>query len=101
MYLLFCAALALTEGMQWAFHHFAMFNRPELSSMLHWTVSPPHSFLIGLSLVTNYRMVRKLLYKLVTLAKDPVSDDAHVLNVIYRKPFECFGIAGRNDHRVV
>lgn len=58
-------ALALTEGMQWAFHHFAMFDRPELSSLLHWAVMGTAVFLIGLSLLTNYRMVKKLLYKLV------------------------------------
>jgi hypothetical protein len=58
-------ALSLTEGMQWAFHHFAMFDRPELSSLLHWTVLITAIGLIGLSLITNYRMVRKLLYKLV------------------------------------
>ncbi|HEX6427776.1 MAG TPA: FtsX-like permease family protein [Niastella sp.] len=58
-------ALALTEGMQWAFHQFAMFNRPELTSWLHWSVALTALLLIGLSLVTNYRMVRKLLYKLV------------------------------------
>jgi hypothetical protein len=59
------AALALTEGMQWAFHHFAMFNRPELSSLLHWSVLATATGLIALSLVTNYRMVKKLLYRLV------------------------------------
>jgi FtsX-like permease family protein len=58
-------ALALTEGMQWAFHHFAMFDRPELSSLLHWTVLITSVVLIGLSLLTNYRMVKKLLYRLV------------------------------------
>jgi hypothetical protein len=58
-------AVVLTEGMQWAFHHFAMFDRPELSSMLHWAVLATAVFLIGLSLLTNYRMVKKLLYKLV------------------------------------
>jgi hypothetical protein len=58
-------ALTLTQGMQWAFHHFAMFNRPELSSLLHWSVLSTALLLIGLSLVTNYRMVRKLLYRLV------------------------------------
>lgn len=58
-------AAALTEGMQWAFHHFAMFDRPELSSALHWSVGATALFLIGLSLFTNYRMVKKLLYKLV------------------------------------
>lgn len=59
------AALVLTEGMQWAFHHFAMFDRPELSSLLHWAVMATALFLIALSLLTNYRMVKKLLYKLV------------------------------------
>jgi hypothetical protein len=59
------AALAFTEGMQWAFHHFAMFDRPELSSLVHWAVLSTAVFLIGLSLLTNYRMVKKLLYKLV------------------------------------
>lgn len=58
-------ALLLTEGMQWAFHHFAMFDRPELSSSLHWGVLVTSVALIALSLFTNYRMVRKLLYKLV------------------------------------
>lgn len=58
-------ALALTEGMQWAFHHFAMYDRPELSSWLHWSVSVTAIILIGLSLMTNYKMVRKLLYRLV------------------------------------
>jgi len=58
-------ALGLTGAMQWAFHHFAMFNRPELSSVPHWAVIATAIFLIGLSLVTNYRMVKKLLYKLV------------------------------------
>ena len=58
-------ALALTEGMQWAFHHFAMFDRPELSTWLNWSVLLTALLLIGLSLVTNYRMVRKLLYRLV------------------------------------
>jgi hypothetical protein len=58
-------ALALTEGMQWAFHHFAMFDRPELSTWLNWGVVLTALLLIGLSLVTNYRMVRKLLYRLV------------------------------------
>lgn len=57
-------AMALTEGMQWAFHHFVLFDRPELSSVLHWSVMTTAVFLIGLSLFTNYRMVRKLLHRL-------------------------------------
>lgn len=58
------AAVAFTQLMQWAFHHFAMFNRPELSSFLHWGVWVVALFLILLSIFTNFRMVRKLLYRL-------------------------------------
>jgi hypothetical protein len=57
-------AVCLTQIMQWAFHHFAMFDREELSTPLHWSVYLVAVFLIILSLITNYRMVRKLLYKL-------------------------------------
>ena len=57
-------ALALTQLMQWAFHHFAMYNRPELSSFVHWIVGIIALFLIALSLFTNYRLVKNLLYKL-------------------------------------
>ena len=31
-------AVGLTQLMQWGFHHFAMYDRPELSSWLHWGV---------------------------------------------------------------
>lgn len=58
-------ALAATQLMQWAFHHFAMFDRDELSTPLHWSVLVVAVFLVFLSLVTNYRMVRKLLYRMV------------------------------------
>lgn len=58
-------ALAATQLMQWAFHHFAMFDRDELSTPLHWSVLVVAVFLVFLSLATNYRMVRKLLYKMV------------------------------------
>lgn len=58
-------ALAATQLMQWAFHHFAMFDRDELSTPLHWSVFVVAVFLVFLSLATNYRMVRKLLYKMV------------------------------------
>jgi hypothetical protein len=57
-------AVALTQLMQWAFHHFAMFDREELSTPLHWSVFAVAVFLVALSLFTNYRMIRKLLYKL-------------------------------------
>jgi hypothetical protein len=58
------AAIGFTGLMQWAFHHFAMYDRPELSSFVHWTVMAAALFLIGLSVVTNFRMVKKLLYRL-------------------------------------
>jgi hypothetical protein len=57
-------ALGLTQLMQWLFHHFAMYDRPELSSIVHWSVGAIAVFLIALSLFTNYRLVKKLLYKL-------------------------------------
>jgi hypothetical protein len=62
--LIVVVALGLTELMQWAFHHFAMYDRPELSSLLHWSVCAVALVLIALSLFTNYRLVRNLLYKL-------------------------------------
>lgn len=58
------SALAVAQLMQWSFHRFAMYNRPEMSSFVHWTVILTALLLIGLSLVTNHRMVKKLLYKL-------------------------------------
>jgi hypothetical protein len=63
--LVVAAAVAFTWAMQWAFHHFAMFDRPELSSFLHWIVLATAMVLIVLSLLTNYSMVKKLLYRLV------------------------------------
>lgn len=57
-------ALALTQLMQWAFHHYAMYDRPELSSFVHWIVAGIAFLLIVLSLITNYRLVKNLLYKL-------------------------------------
>lgn len=58
-------AVILAQLMQWAFHHFAMFDREEMSTPLHWSVWVIAVFLVILSLVTNYRMVRKLLYRMV------------------------------------
>lgn len=57
-------ALLLTQGMQWLFHHFVMYDRPELSSILHWSIMVIALLLIILSVITNFRMVRKLLYRL-------------------------------------
>jgi hypothetical protein len=58
------AALALTQLLQWAFHHTVMYDRPELSSAINWIVVVIAVGLILLSIITNYRLVRRLLYKL-------------------------------------
>jgi hypothetical protein len=57
-------ALALTQLLQWAFHHTVMYDRPELSSWVNWVVVVIAIGLIILSIITNYRLVKKLLYKL-------------------------------------
>ena len=62
--LIVLVALALTQGLHWLFHHFVMFDRPELSSFVHWSVVMVAAVLVALSLFTNYRLVKKLLYKL-------------------------------------
>jgi hypothetical protein len=56
--------LVSTQLIQWAFHHFVMFDRPELSSLVHWSVLSTALLLVALSIVTNYKMVKKLLYKM-------------------------------------
>lgn len=58
------AALVITQILQWAFHHTVMYDRPELSSAINWIVIVIAIGLIILSIITNYRLVRKLLYKL-------------------------------------
>jgi hypothetical protein len=58
------AAVLVTQLMQWSFHHFVMYDRPELSSVLHWSVLCVAFLLILLSVFTNNRLVRSLLYKL-------------------------------------
>ena len=57
-------ALTLTQIFQWAFHRFAMYDRPELTTIIHWVVVLVALLLIGLSLLINFRMVRKFLYAL-------------------------------------
>jgi hypothetical protein len=57
-------ALFITQIMQWAFHKFIMFHRPELSSFVHWTVGFAALLLILLSSITNFRLVKKLLHRL-------------------------------------
>ncbi len=58
------AALIVTQLMQWSFHHFVMYDRPELSPWLHWLIWATAMGLIILSVITNYRLVRSLLYKI-------------------------------------
>lgn len=55
-------ALAITQLLQFAFHRFVMYNRPELSSFLHWWIFAVTCILILLSAIINYRLVKRLLY---------------------------------------
>jgi hypothetical protein len=57
-------ALIITGIIQFLFHRFAMYQRPELSSFLHWSIVALAVALVALSLFTNYRLIRKLLYKM-------------------------------------
>jgi hypothetical protein len=57
-------ALGLTQLTQWAFHHFVMQDKPELSPSIHWSIILAALLLIALSFFTNYRLVRNQLYKL-------------------------------------
>jgi len=56
--------LAVVQLMQWSFHHFVMYDRPELSSFIHWGVIATGVVLVALSMVTNYRLVRRMLGRL-------------------------------------
>lgn len=57
-------ALGLTQLMQWAFHHYVMYDREELKTVVHWSVAGLAVVLVVLSVVTNYRLVSRLLHKL-------------------------------------
>jgi hypothetical protein len=57
-------AIAATQLMQWGFHHAIMFDRAELDTPLHWSVLVTGTLLILLSIVTNYALVKKLLYRI-------------------------------------
>lgn len=58
------AALVVTQLMQWSFHHFVMYDRPELTSIVSLVVVVVAFALILLSVITNYRLVKSLLYGL-------------------------------------
>ncbi len=53
------AALALTAFMQFAFHRWVMYSRPELQSWPHWSVLLTALVLLALSAWANYKLVRK------------------------------------------
>ena len=57
-------ALVITQLIQWAFHHYVMFDRPELSPLLHWSVPVVAIFLVILSIIANHTMVKRLLTRL-------------------------------------
>ena len=57
-------ALALTQVLHWAFHHYLMYDRPELNPVVHWSIGLVALLLIGLSVFTNMRLVKSLLRKL-------------------------------------
>ena len=57
-------ALAATQLLQIIFHRAVLNNRPELSSFVHGWVLVAAIALTLLSVFTNYRMVKRLLYKL-------------------------------------
>jgi hypothetical protein len=57
-------ALIVTGIIQFLFHHFAMYQRPEISSFVHWSILLTAVLLVALSVITNYRLIRKLLYKM-------------------------------------
>ncbi len=58
-----CAVVA-TGLLHWGFQHFVMNDREELSPFIHWAVIAIALVLLALSVMVNYRLVKKLLYKL-------------------------------------
>lgn len=58
-------AVAITQLMQWSFHQFVMYGRPELSSIISWQVMLLAAILVLLSIFANYRLVKNLFSKLM------------------------------------
>jgi len=58
------AALGTAQLLQALFHKEVMFNRPELSTLLDWRVWLTAAVLTVLSIITNFRLVNRLLHKL-------------------------------------
>ena len=59
------AALAVTQLMQWAFNRNVMFGRQETGVLLHWMVILLAALLVVLSVITNYRLVKKQVSRLL------------------------------------
>jgi hypothetical protein len=57
-------ALAVTQLIQWIFHRGVMYGRSELSTPIHWSVAAMAVFLITVSILTNYNLVKKLVHRL-------------------------------------
>ena len=58
------AALLFTGLFQFSFQHFVMYEREELSPWPDWSVIVVGLILLILSILTNYNLIRKLLYRL-------------------------------------
>lgn len=58
------AAVVLTALLHWAFQNFVMKGRDELSPWIHWNVLAIAIALLVLSVAVNFRLVKRLLYKL-------------------------------------
>jgi hypothetical protein len=57
-------SLLVTQLLQWMFHHFVLYDRPDLSTPLHWSVFTLAGVLALLSIFTNYRMVSRQISRL-------------------------------------
>lgn len=57
-------ALAITAALHWAFGHFIIHDAGNLSPFVHWVVIAVALLLLLMSVWINYRLVKKLLYKL-------------------------------------
>ncbi|HEU4632442.1 MAG TPA: FtsX-like permease family protein, partial [Flavisolibacter sp.] len=62
--LIVLAACIATQIIQWTFHHYAMYDRPEISSVLHWSIWLASFLLILIAVFTNYQLVKRLVYVL-------------------------------------
>ena len=58
------SALAITALLHWAFQHFIMAGQESLSPLIHWLVALVALLVLLLSLAINFRLIKKLLYKL-------------------------------------